>query len=374
MNLTCIAPAFPYRGGISTFGMRLANELSLGHECDYINFSRLYPNVFFPGKTQFVDSSEKSDFESYRILSSINPASWIKVARYLRKTNPHALIFHWWHPLFGPAYRFSSLLLSRETVKIAICHNVIPHDAGFFWKFMAETGLSHMDGIVTHGNSEREKLEQLFPDKPCLNLFHPILDVFPGETISKSTARQKLGLSEEEKIALYFGLIRPYKGVEVLLKAIPLIEEIDDFKCLIVGEIYSNEKEIRSLINKCNPNQVKLVDSFIPNDQVSLWFRVADVIVLPYISATQSGIIPIAYRCNRPVIATDVGALSDVVINGKTGYLVPAADTEELARSIVNFFKEQKTRDFTPGINEIISTHSWKVYTEKLLNFIKEIA
>jgi len=373
MKLTCIAPANPYRGGIAHFAVRLARELTCRNDCNFINFTRLYPNFLFPGKTQLDESADPVNFDSLRMIDSTNPISWIRTGRSVKRSGEEALIYHWWHPFFGPAYRGIGWLAGQKPIKIAICHNVIPHDKGGVWLKAVRFGLGGMDGFIVHSQTEIHDLQRLLPGSFSLKLFHPIYDIFPGEDIPKSEARQQLNLQSDDRVILYFGLIRPYKGVETLLQAMSQLNDVARLKCLVVGEIYSDKERISQMISNIPPDRIRLVDEYVPNEHVARWFRAADVVVLPYVSATQSGIVPIAYRCRRPVIVTRVGGLPDVVIEGESGFLVEPNEPAALANAIRRYFIELDSPDLNEGIKAISRQLSWDQYALELEKFIAEL-
>jgi glycosyltransferase involved in cell wall biosynthesis len=373
VRLAFVAPAYPYRGGIAHFAGRLAHELQDRSDCLFINFKRLYPEFLFPGATQYESTPPLHDISSERIIDSISPLSWMTAGRRIRNWNPDAVVFHWWHPFFAPAYRSIAGSVGRSTKKIAVCHNVSPHEANLVTRSLSRLGLSGMDGFILHSRSEVADLQSLIPDKPHLNLLHPLYDIFPGEEMPKSEARAKLGLDEDDRIALYFGLIRPYKGVDVLLKSFQNLLDIPRLKLLIVGEIYSDKEMLLELIGKLPSDRVRLVDRYIPTKEVAQYFRCADVVVLPYRSATQSGIVPIAYRCERPVIVSRVGGLPDVVDEGKSGFLVEPGDPQDLGSAVRRFFVELNSPDLLDGIKAVSARLSWKEYADKLRHFIEII-
>jgi D-inositol-3-phosphate glycosyltransferase len=373
MNLTCVAPAYPYRGGIAAFGARLAAELAQEHSLQYINFIRLYPDMLFPGKTQYDTSNTPIEVECDRQLDSMNPISWYKIGRRISKSNSDAVIFHWWHPFFGPAYREICRSSGEKITKIAVCHNVLPHDKSSLWTRAVRYGLGGMNGNIVHSKSEISQLKQLSPKSPALDLYHPIYDIFPGQDTSRAEARRVLKLKQDARIILNFGLIRPYKGVDVLLNALKNLDEVDRLFCLIVGEIYSDRELIEKMVSEISPNRVRLIDGYIPNEQVALWFRAADIVVLPYRSATQSGVVPIAYRCNRPVIVTNVGGLPDAVLDGQSGYLIEPENPSQLADTIRRFFIEKDNPDLSHGINQMRDRLSWSRYAKQTVDFIRDI-
>ncbi len=375
MKLACVAPGYPYRGGISHFATRLAIELAQRHECRFVNFTRLYPNLLFPGKTQLDTSRSVIKYPSERIIDSIYPPSWRRAGGSLRKWGAEAIIFHWWHPFFGPAFRaVSAGVGSRQVVRIAVCHNVAPHEKGGLWRRAAGFGLASMDGFIVHAQQEASQLDGLIRDNRRIVLFHPVYDVFPDEDLPMADARERLGLNADDKVVLYFGLIRPYKGVEVLLKAMAeLKDRVPGIKLLVVGEIYSNRDSILRLVNSLPDGLVRLVDDYVPNEEVSTYFRAADIVALPYLSATQSGIVPIAYRCMRPVIVTRTGGLPDAVIDGESGYLVEPGNARQIAETVRKHFSQSGGVDMSGGITRMLHRLSWKRYADELDRFIREL-
>ncbi len=247
MKIACVAPAHPYRGGISHFNVRLARELSSRHQCLLINFSRLYPGFLFPGRTQLDESGLKVAHPSERLIDSIAPWTWTRARSRIHSWGADAVILHWWHPFFAPVFR---CICSGKVppVKVAVCHNVIPHESGAVRRHMVRFGLSKMDGFIVHSRAETEELRRLFPSLPYRALFHPIYDIFGGENIPRGEARRKLSIAPDARVVLYFGLIRPYKGVEVLLRACHSLIDLAQLKVLVVGEIYSSRDRIQRLI------------------------------------------------------------------------------------------------------------------------------
>lgn len=373
MKLAFIAPGFPYRGGISHFATRLANQLSSKHNCLYVNFTRLYPKLLFPGKTQLDTSESTLSFPSERVIDSIVPHTWNRAGRIIRHWGAEALVFHWWHPFFAPSYRFISSTVAKDTVCLCICHNVSPHEQSSLRRSAVKFGLKKMDGFVVHAKQEIEELNDLLPDSRSIKLFHPVYDIFPGENIARSEARARLKLDDKDRVVLYFGLIRPYKGVEVLLRAASKLGDVPHLKLMVVGEIYANRKEIMELLDALPEDMVRLVDRYIPNEEVSTWFRASDLVALPYISATQSGVVPVALRCNRPVVVTCVGGLPEVVEEGENGYLVEPNNPEDLASAIRGHFIERGNPDMSEGIERVRRRLSWERYAEELEEFLLEL-
>jgi len=302
------------------------------------------------------------------------PLSWYSTGKSISTAANEAVIFHWWHPFLGPCYRGVCAAAGNSVKKVTVCHNVIPHEKNMLSERAVQYGLAGMDGFIVHGRSEEQDIKRLFPGKPVLKLYHPVYDIFLGNDMPKSAARKALGIAPDKRIVLYFGLIRGYKGVEVLLDSIYLLKgKIENLKCLIVGEIYTNRKIIVDKVKNIGRDRVKLVNRYVPNEDVAKWFRAADIVVLPYLTATQSGIIPIAYQCNRPVITTRVGGLPDMVDEGASGYLIEADNPQAIADSIYNYFENLKSPNLTAGIKIMTGKLSWSGYAERLELFIRQL-
>lgn len=373
MKIAFVAPSHPYRGGIAHFAARLARELSSGDEVLLVNFRRLYPEFLFPGVTQFDHSASPFDFPSERLIDSINPASWLRAAARVRGWGADAVVFHYWLPFFAPAYR-TIAAFAGKAVPLAICHNVIPHDASHLAKLLGGLALKSMKGYVVHAANERERLSEVIPAARVKLGFHPLYDQFPNVEISQTEARRRLGIEEEAKIVLYFGLIRPYKGVDLLVEAASRLDDVNGLKILICGEIYEQRDRLLQKIARVPADRIELIDRYIPNEEVALYFRVADLIALPYRSATQSGVIPIAYACGRPVLATRVGGLTEVVEEGESGYLVEPGDAGEIAAAVRKHFVDLGNPTLEEGITRIRGRLSWGAYASLLRELIREIA
>jgi glycosyltransferase involved in cell wall biosynthesis len=370
VRIAFVAPAYPYRGGIAHFAVRLAQEASAENDILFVNFSRLYPRILFPGKTQFDHSATEINFPSERIIDSINPATWIQASNRIQEWGADAVVFHYWHSFFSPAYGTIAKQIGPETVRIAICHNVVPHDAGNMQTLLARFAFSKMSGFIVHSQSEVKDLLRLSPEARYKVAFHPIYDVFPNEDMPKSEARSKMGLADDLRVVLYFGLIRPYKGVDLLIKAVTELSDVPNLKVLIVGEVYSDRAMLNNLLKTVPADRIELIDRYIPNEQVATFFRAADLVALPYRSATQSGIVPIAYRCNRPVLVTRVGGLPDVVVEGVSGYLIPPADASAIAKAIRRHFLKLGNPSMNEGIARVREKLSWGRYYSVLSELI----
>ncbi len=374
MRLAFVGPVHPFRGGISHFTARLASEISSTDDCYVINFARLYPNFIFPGKTQFDHSRSEFRFPAERILDPLNPLSWRKASQQIKAWRPDALVFQYWHPFFIPALRSMAKSLKGSAPRIAICHNISPHEGAAFLKLITRSFFKHIDGFLVHAASESADLLCLKPDAVYKAGFHPLYDMFPGQEISRAEARVKLGIDSSTKLALYFGVIRPYKGVDIFFESCRLLGDLQDLKMLAVGEIYSSENELRALVASIPGNRAELIDAYVPNEEVALYFRAADLVVLPYRSATQSGVVPIAYACGRPVVVTNVGGLPEAVNDGVSGFVVPPNDPSALAGAIRQFFTSENRERFEAGVAAMKQSLSWSKYAGLLKDLIAQVS
>lgn len=372
MRISLIGPFPPYRGGISDFNLSLSKELKKSHDLQIINFSTLYPKILFPGNTQLkaeVDTSIKS----VRILSSINPFTWIKTVKKIIDFQPEIVIIHYWMPFFAPLFhKIIVSLKKKKNVKIiAICHNLIPHENHSIYKGFTKRLINKIDRFMVMSESVESDLVKFIPNAKYKLTPHPIYDIF-GNTIDKITARQNLGITAKNVI-LYFGLIREYKGLDILLNSIPKIKQkLTDFIVIVAGECYDKIQKYSLIVESLKIQDfVDLRLKFIPDSEIASYFSAADVVALPYRTATQSGITQIAYNFNRPVIVSNVGGLAEIVPSGKTGYVV-RPQSDEFAKAIINFFKDDKFAEFSYNIQTHKQLFSWEIFVDNLLELAQE--
>ena len=372
MRISLIGPFPPFRGGISDFNLALSNELNKTHDLQIINYSTQYPIFLFPGKTQYKDDVDKSQ-RSERVLSSINPFTWRKTVNRIIEFQPDIAVIHYWMPFFTPALRKIAVLLKKKNdIKIiAICHNLIPHEKYGFNQFLTKMFLNKIDRFVVMSESVKLDLLKIVPNTKYRLNPHPIYNIF-GNTINRGLARKNLGI-EAKNVILYFGLIREYKGLDILLNSIPKIkQELNDFIVIVAGECYEKTEKYSDIIEKLQiQDSVELRLKFIPDNEVSEYFSAADVVALPYRTATQSGITQIAYNFNTPVIVSDVGGLAEIVLNGKTGYVVKP-DSNEFAKAIVKYFKKDKFDEYSHNIRTHKQLFSWEKFVDNLMELAKK--
>jgi glycosyltransferase involved in cell wall biosynthesis len=374
MNIVIVGTAFPLRGGIAHFNALLARELGKRHHVETITFKRQYPKIFFPGKTQDEKGEPDATVPAPQLVDSINPFNWIRVARHISRMRPDLLIFKYWMPFFGPCFGTIARLVRKRTGArvLFICDNVIPHERRFGDVALTRYAFRHADFFIVQSDAVEKDLKNYFPQAIYRNVPHPVYENF-GHSLPKQEARNLLGISAENVI-LYFGYVRPYKGLMVLLEAIGLMRDRVTAKgsgsvpyLLAVGEFYDDETKYRKRVAELNIGEyVRSVSDYVSNNEVAAYFSAADAVILPYLSATQSGITQIAYNFDKPVIATNVGGLAEVVLDRKTGYIVPPDDPQALADAIMRFYDEHKEAEFSAAVKLEKQKYSWEHLTRAI--------
>jgi glycosyltransferase involved in cell wall biosynthesis len=373
MKITILSAAYPLRGGIAHFAGLLFKELAKKHSLEVITFKRQYPSFLFPGKTQLELGDDVEIIPTKIEMDSINPFNWVKIGRKLKKEAPDLLIIKHWMPFFAPIYGTIAHIVSKNgKTKIAvICHNIIPHEKKPGDRVFTKYFFNSVEYFITMSKSVQNDLLSLYPKAKQKLLFHPVYSNF-GNSVSKDVARKKLEL-KSDKILLFFGFIREYKGLDVLLEAIALIKDKMDFTLVIAGEFYSNKEKYISLIQHLElENYVKIFSDFIPTNEVKYYFSASNVVVLPYKSATQSGIVQIANNFDVPMISTNVGGLGEVIENGKTGYLVEKENPKQLAEAIIKYFSENKESEFVENIKNEAAKYSWSEFVTGMMELVEK--
>jgi len=366
MHIGIISVAPPYRGGIAKHTSVLYKELLKTHKVEIINYSRQYPSFLFPGKSQYL-TEYKNEILGKLLLDSINPLSWHIAAKYIISIKFDLLIFVYWHPFFALSLGTiaSHIKKKRPSIKlISLCHNVLPHEKVPLNFYLARYFFKKMDGHLVQSHQTEREIKQLFPDLITEKRFHPLYNTFPG-LLEKIDAEKYFKLSGK-KIILFFGIIRSYKGFDVLLKTLSLIRK-NNFHLLVAGECYDNKKIYIKLLEKYNlSNSITWHNKYIADKDIVKYFSAADVVVLPYRNASQSGIAQIAYNYNIPIVVTKVGGLSEVVIDGKSGYIIRPEQPLELASAIEDICIEETNKKMRKFIMEYKKQFSWR-------NFVKGI-
>ena len=373
MKVIIIGPAHPLRGGgITTFNERLARQFqNEGHQTSIFSFSLQYPGFLFPGKSQFTDEPAPAGLEIHARINSINPFNWLSVGNDIKKLKPDIVIVRFWIPLMGPCLGTILRIIkkNKHTKIICIADNMVPHEKRLGDKPFTRYFIKPVDAFITMSEKVMNDLRLYTKDKKALLVPHPLYDNF-GEKISKDAARRELGISNSELVMLFFGFIRKYKGLDILLDAMKLIQnhkqQTTNIKLLIAGEFYEDRKTYDEKIEKLGiKDNLILHTDFIPDSEVKKYFSAADVVIQPYRNATQSGVTPLAYHFEVPMIVTNVGGLPDMVPDNKAG-LVALPTAESLAEKILEFFDKGENY-FLPGLLEEKKKLSWKKMVESII-------
>lgn len=371
MKIAIIGPAYPYRGGISMFSERLAKALQdAGHEVVVYTFTLQYPSFLFPGKSQYSDGPAPKDLNIIRCINAINPLTWWKTGKKIRKTSPDLVLVKFWLPLMGPA--FGTILRSIRKYKpskiISIVHNIIPHESRFGDRPFTQYFTKAVDGFVALSDIVIKDLDQFKNTQHKTLSPHPLYDNF-GSPIPKEEALKKLDLNPDQKVILFFGLIRPYKGLDLLIDAFADKRlEVLNLKLIIAGEYYTDKQPYLDQIEKYNlSDRIVMIDQFVPDSEVTQYFSAADLVVQPYRSATQSGVSQVAYHFNTPMVVTNVGGLAELCPHGKVGYVAepqPLAITD----TILKFFTETDQTAMSENIKEEKKKYSWDILVKNILD------
>jgi len=374
-KIAIIGPAYPYRGGNALFVSYLYDILKEQFDLKVFNYKLLYPSVLFPGTTQ----QDKSDYiikkaPNERIINSINPFNWFLAAKKIDNFNPDLIIFDWWNPFFGPShFVISNSLKKKYKNKILfITENVISHEGRFVDKFLTKLGIRNADKFLVLSDTVENSLKEYSKNKKIYKSSLPVYDCYnTGENEDIAKIKTELGFSSADRIILFFGYVRKYKGLNILLDAMPeLIRYNKNIKLLVVGEFYDNsEKYYKQIDDLKIKENVIVVQKFVPNEDVGIYYNISELVVLPYLEATQSGVLNIAYGFNKPVIVTDVGGLSEDVIEGETGFVVKSDDVNSLVDGIKKYFSFSDSVNFKVNISNKIKDNEFN----KLPMLMKEI-
>ncbi len=367
MKIALVTVAPPYRGGIALHSAILYQHLSANHKVNCYNFSRQYPNFLFPGKTQLEKGTPAVDIKSERCIDSVNPLTWLATANKIIKSNPDVVIFRYWNPFFAIMMGKIARKIKRKVKKvncIAICDNIIPHERHLVDNILTKYFTKSMDSfIVMSGEVERD-LKKFLNNPKYLKLYHPVYNVF-GNSMEQEDARNLLGV-EKKYIILYFGYVREYKGLDILIKSTAILKKkMDNFRVIAVGESYEGNEKYRNLITDCGVNDVfTWISEYVPDNEVAKFFSAADVVALPYRTATQSGITQIAYHFNKPVVVSSVGGLPEMVIDGESGFLIPPEDPTTLAECLLVNLSSGKFAEMQKSVSEYKQRFSWENFVQ----------
>jgi glycosyltransferase involved in cell wall biosynthesis len=372
MKIIIVGTAFPYRGGLATYNERLAHEYSKqGHEVEIITFTLQYPAFLFPGKSQYSTEFAPEDLKITRMINSMNPINWIKVGRTIKEKSPDMVIFCYWMafiaPCFGTIARYAR---SPKTRMIGLIHNMIPHEPTILDKLFPRYFVKSMDGFVAMAQSVVDDINYFDQEnKPKVVSPHPIYDHY-GVALTKKEAAVKLGLYEQKNYVLFFGFIRHYKGLDLLLEAFA-DKRLREFplKLIIAGEFYENPAPyMQQIIRLGLDDVIELRTKFIPDNEVRNYFSISDIVAQPYRDATQSGVSQIAYHFEKPMLVTNVGGLAEIVPDKKVGYVVNV-EPIEIANALVDFYSNHRAEKMI----ENIKVEKQKFLWSRMTNSINEL-
>jgi glycosyltransferase involved in cell wall biosynthesis len=369
-KIIIVGPAHPFRGGIATFNERMAIALQeLGHDVEIINFTTQYPGFLFPGKTQFTSDPAPLSLKITRLLSSINPISWFKTANYIKKQNPDLVLLRFWIPFMGPALGSVARLIGSKTKIVGFVDNLIPHEKRLGDTLLSKYFVHSCSGFITLSNQVKNEIAA-FTSAKCLMSPHPVYDHY-GDKSTKEESCKQLNLSSENNYILFFGFIRNYKGLDLLIKAFSESNlKSKNYKLLIAGEFYEDEKQYLVLINTLKLNDyIELHSHYIPDAEIKYYFGACNLVVQPYRSATQSGISQLAYHFEKPMIVTNVGGLPEIVKHHETGFVTEVNPTA-IAKAM-NDFTDGDINRFDDAIREEKTKYTWSHLSQTILEFIQ---
>ena len=372
LRVALVGPMHPYRGGIAHYLEKMEAGLrERGHETVPVTFTRQYPELLFPGKTQYVEDAETTADDPERLLDSLNPWTWYRTARYLAEQDPDVVLFKYWMSYFAPSFGLIARYLRRQGVRVVtVVDNALPHERRPGDKVLGKFFLRACDGLIVMSDEVEGDLHDLGIEAPIRRVNHPIYNTF-GEARPREEARNELGLPTDAPVLLFFGFVRRYKGLHVLLEALPrIVERLPDVRLVVAGEFYDDKAFYENIIEKHQLGPyLHLHDGYVSDEDVAAYFSAADVVVQPYVSATQSGVAKIAYHFERPLIMTDVGGLAEMMPDGEAGLVVPPEDPEALADAVGRFFEEDLQARLTDGVRREKKKYAWTPLFEAVERF-----
>jgi len=372
MKIAILSTFYPFRGGIAQFNALMYRAFEKKHEIKAVTFKRQYPDFLFPGETQYITENDHADeIPAKELLDSINPLSYVSTSKAIKEFKPDILITKYWMTFFGPSLGYVCKSLKKTTKRISILDNVIPHEKRFFDGFCNNYFLKNNDGFIVMSDAVLKDLRSIVPDAKYLRINHPVYNHFPAK-IERTKAQEELKLDPTKKTLLFFGFIRDYKGLDLLIKAMDLLDE--KYQLIIAGEVYGSFEKYQQLIDKSNfKSNIHLFNKYIGDDEVTTYFSAADVCILPYKSATQSGITSISNHYDLPIIATNVGGLKETIHHLKTGIIVEQPEINQIATAITTYFTNGYQKEFSEGIKNEKAENSWENFCEKIIEFSKTL-
>ena len=375
-RIIIMGTAHPYRGGLAAFNERLAAEFQNGNDNVRIEtFTLQYPNILFPGRTQYADWPPPGNLNIKRTINSVWPPNWLRVANRIKKEKPDIVIFKYWLPLMAPCFGSIARIIkkNRHTQVITILDNIVPHEGRPGDKLLTSYFVKPIDGFIGMSASVLDDLNIFDSDKPRLFSPHPVFDNF-GQPISREEALEKLDLDPNYRYILFFGLVREYKGLDIMIEAFAgARKENKNLKLIVAGEFYTSPEPYKKQIKNLElEDDIILHPSFIPDNEVAKWFCASDIVAQPYKTATQSGVTQIGYHFDKPMLVSNVGGLSEIIPHGIGGYVVnPVAS--EVTEALYDFFTNNRHDEFTAGIRSEKRKYSWKTMVKNVYLLSEQI-
>ncbi len=368
-TVVIIGTAYPLRGGLAAYNERLAKAfLQRGDNVIIYTFSLQYPSILFPGKTQYSTEPPPANLDIRISINSVNPVNWIKIGKKIKKLKPDLVVVKYWIPFIAPCLGTIARIIRKNhhTKIVSVLDNIIPHETRPGDKLLSKYFVGSVDGFIAMSHSVKEDLKKFDKSKPCIFSPHPLYDNF-GKAMSKEKACEFLGLDKKSKYLLFFGFIRDYKGLDILLEAMNNKDiQKNKIKLIVAGEFYTDPKPYHEIIKKYNiKDYLILKTDFISDSDVAKYFCAADIIVQPYKTATQSGVTQIAYHFNKPMIVTDVGGLAEIIPHNKAGYVVDI-NPKMISQSILDFYNEGKEEEMINFVKKEKEKYTW----DKMINAI----
>ena len=368
MKIGFLGPAYPLRGGIAQFNMLLALELKKKHEVKIFSFSKQYPKILFPGKDQIDHSETIPDLEIEPVVIPYNPLTWFSAVKKIKQWQPEILILKYWIPFFAPVFGWIIRRLIKHNIRVIyVIDNIVFHEKWLFAEKLTRYALGKADVLIAMSDSVLDDTRKLLPNANIVKGLHPIYNCYDMGNYSKGSAREKLQV-EKKKVILFFGYIKPYKGLDLLIRSFPMIlEKLPDAHLMIVGEVYGDDAVYFDLIKEQGlTNNVTFLNRFATNEEVELYYKAANVLALPYISATQSGVVQIAFDMELGAVATPVGSLAELVLDNKTGIMATDVSEQAFADAVIRFF-ELNQEELIRNIKEESKKYSWEALAKLIL-------
>lgn len=367
-KIVLIGPVYPYKGGIAHYTSLLYKVLSQKYDVEMISYKMQYPRILFRKEQRDYRNDVFKVETAQFLIHTANPLNIIKTAVRIKNMHPDLVIMQWWHPYFAPCYRIMEAVFGKKTKKMFVCHNVFPHERFPLDRVLTKLVLNKADYFLLHSESDVGDLRTIRPDAQYRLNPHPSYNVFKIRDITKRQAREELLLSAEEKVLLFFGFVREYKGLKYLIAAMPEVRrQLGRVRLIVAGSFGSDRVSYLHMIDEYEVNDcIEVVDGYIADNEVEKYFAACDIVVLPYESATQSGIVQIAYGFEKPVIVTNVGGLPDVVADGQTGYIVERGNSKQLADAIIRYYKDGMEKRFAEQVRKEADRFSWDRLVEKI--------